>query len=340
MRNGWRFSPIKYSAALAISYLVFGLFWIFSSTRIASNLAVTQVELERLELYKGFGFIGLSALLLLGFSYSMFKRMATGGRRLVQSQQRLVQAEREALGGLIAASVGHDFANLLTVLRLSAERLRGRIGKEETVRDIFMRLDHSISRLAELSSRLQNVRNASQNLFKGEPNIFDLSKIIRETLDLLRDHESVTGCRVVFEPRGSVEMRGYPILVHQLLMNLLLNAAEATDGKGIIRIALSRQGGVCTLEVHDNGPGVSPILRDTVFTAFFTTKLKGTGLGLLSVKSCVDLHGGGIEISDSPLGGALFRITLPDLEETRNAALKFSEVLNKNGSHASTFATP
>jgi signal transduction histidine kinase len=96
-----------------------------------------------------------------------------------------------------------------------------------------------------------------------------------------------------------------------MIINLMLNAADATESKGKIEIRLSMQSNQICIEVHDNGPGISKENREGLFRPYHTTKPDGTGLGLTTVKTCAEIHGGSVQIDSSHLGGALFRIVLP-----------------------------
>ena len=97
-----------------------------------------------------------------------------------------------------------------------------------------------------------------------------------------------------------------------MLLNLLLNASEATGGQGRVHLKIAESGESVSFEVHDNGPGIPAQVRDRVFDPFFTTKTEGHGLGLLSVQACAEAHGGMAEVgSSTELGGALFRVLLP-----------------------------
>ncbi|MES2856436.1 MAG: HAMP domain-containing sensor histidine kinase, partial [Bdellovibrionota bacterium] len=113
---------------------------------------------------------------------------------------------------------------------------------------------------------------------------------------------------------------------------LIMNAAEATGGTGTIRVTVGSQFGVVRLSVEDDGPGIAPSLRETIFEVFFTTKRTGTGLGLLSVKTCVELHRGQIDVGDSQLGGACFTIALPDLDDDLVHVDDSVSRINKNNS--------
>jgi two-component system sensor histidine kinase HydH len=323
-------SPIKPALFLSVSYLVIALVWIHSSTSIAESFSSSLEDLVRFEIYKGFLFMIVSSIALFFFSWSLFRKMAVDSQQLIQSQQRLARAERQATAGLLAASVAHDFSNLLTILRLSTERLKTSAEMSEISKDAVLRLDHAVNRLADLAQRL---RNAGHSVLRDKPKMYDLNEAIDETLDLLGAHQVIQQCEIIFEPASKIEIRGYPVLIHQLVMNLVLNAAEATEGHGKIWIRAHRDENATLIEVHDNGPGISPLLRDGVFDAFFTTKRHGTGLGLMSVKSCVEIHPGVVDIGDSPLGGALFTVVLADLPATQTPDVKPAETLNKKESH-------
>ena len=103
----------------------------------------------------------------------------------------------------------------------------------------------------------------------------------------------------------------HPALLRQMMLNLLLNAAEATGGKGRIRVGLVNSPAGYVLSVGDDGPGVPPEYRDRLFQPFFTTKPSGTGLGLLSVKAAAQAHGAAVDYAASELGGADFLVRFP-----------------------------
>ncbi|HSI03578.1 MAG TPA: ATP-binding protein, partial [Myxococcota bacterium] len=100
--------------------------------------------------------------------------------------------------------------------------------------------------------------------------------------------------------------------LHQVLMNLLLNALQATPRGGTVTLraeATDREW--VTINVDDSGPGVPPDKRDRIFEPFFTTKDTGSGLGLPLVHSTVSQHCGVVRVASSPEGGARFALTLP-----------------------------
>ncbi len=101
-------------------------------------------------------------------------------------------------------------------------------------------------------------------------------------------------------------------LMERVLVNLLRNALDAAS-EGRVRLRWRPDDDQVVFWVEDSGPGIDPDVRDRLFEPFFTTKAvgDGTGLGLAVVHSIVEEHGGTVEVGDSPLGGASFRVTLP-----------------------------
>jgi signal transduction histidine kinase len=93
--------------------------------------------------------------------------------------------------------------------------------------------------------------------------------------------------------------------------NLLLNAGQAMQGAGTIVVALSQSGALARVDITDQGPGIPPEVREKLFTPFFTTKSRGTGLGLATARRIAESHGGQVEILQSGREGTSIRVTLP-----------------------------
>jgi len=126
-------------------------------------------------------------------------------------------------------------------------------------------------------------------------------------------------------PNGLPMIEGDHTQLCQVFTNLIANAFEAIEGRGQVAIAASLSATepdpelgltsdppeAIVIDVADNGPGVPPALSDRIYDPFFTTKVKGTGLGLGIVRKIVDAHDGRIDLSSSPETGTRFRVTLP-----------------------------
>ena len=106
--------------------------------------------------------------------------------------------------------------------------------------------------------------------------------------------------------------------MQRALLNLAQNAAQAApDQGGRVRLGARAEGDTLIFEVEDNGPGVPEDKRELVFAPFFTTKQKGTGLGLALVKRCVEHHRGTVAVAEAPGGGARFQVRLPGAVRAR-----------------------
>jgi two-component system sensor histidine kinase HydH len=99
--------------------------------------------------------------------------------------------------------------------------------------------------------------------------------------------------------------------IYEAVLNLVLNAMDAIARGGRVVVRLAAGASTVSIDVADNGPGVKPELRSRIFNPFFTTKAKGTGLGLAKVATVVEAHQGTVECLEEPGGGACFRVTLP-----------------------------
>jgi signal transduction histidine kinase len=110
---------------------------------------------------------------------------------------------------------------------------------------------------------------------------------------------------------AELTMDADPDQLTRILTNLLINGSQALNATGRIWIEASREGSVTHIQVRDNGPGVPSHLREQIFEALFTTKAKGSGLGLALCRGIAEAHGGAVTLERSDTG-AVFRISIPD----------------------------
>lgn len=316
LRRVFKTRSLRYSGALALGYLIVAGIYILVSSRFAALMAETLEDLERVERTKGLLFVVTTSMLLFGLAFVLFRRLEKSAEELARSREALLQAERVATTGLFAASIAHDIRNLLMVLRSGTELLREDVGEEGEGQAILDDMSEALARASELAKRLGEAGRGSAFGVMAE---VDVAETLREAIGFLKLHDKFAGCTLHVHVDGPVRATVYPALVHQLLTNLMLNAIEAVKGAGLIEVRLARAGEEVCLEVHDDGPGVPEDVREKLFDAFFTTKEHGTGLGLLSVKACAQMHGGSVEVSRSPLGGACFAVRLRSLERSASA---------------------
>ena len=138
----------------------------------------------------------------------------------------------------------------------------------------------------------------------------ELTSLVTTTADLLSADPALKGVRV--EVEGSAPpVLADPDLLKIVFVNLLANGAHAMDGQGTIRVAVSSAGSLSEVTFRDSGPGIPDDVRARIFTPFFTTKSRGSGLGLPTAKRLVEAHHGTITIECPPTGGTCVAVRLP-----------------------------
>ncbi len=301
-------TPVRYAAILTLGYVAVAAAYILVSSDLAAAVSQDVHDLQRLETFKGIGFVTVTGVLLFGASWGLFRRLEHALTTLARARDTLLVNERRVFAGVMAASIAHDGNNVLTGLLAAVEDAAAADTPPDEREDAFQRLNAALRRLVELNQRLLT---AGRQTLTGETRSLGLASLVRDCVLYVQGHPSVRGCRLDLALEGPATVEGHAVLLHQMVGNLILNAGEATGGKGRIEVRLAQADAEVVLEVHDNGPGVPEERRAGIFEALQTTKASGSGLGLFSVKACVDTHGGTVLVTTSQLGGACFRVRLP-----------------------------
>jgi PAS domain S-box-containing protein len=233
-------------------------------------------------------------------------------KELEDTHLQLVQSEKVASVGRMAAGVAHEINNPLAGILMYAEILReSLIDQKQDLEDIQEIIDQTL-RCKNIVSELLEFSRQSV----GKVSTIDLEDLVRKSLNLLVEQalfQDIT-VRVDIEP-DLPRMAGDLGQLQQVFTNLFINAADAMDGKGSLEVRAwylpERERFLIT--VSDTGPGIPEELRDKVFEIFFTTKPvgRGTGLGLSISKKIIELHGGDISFHSPPEGGTTFTLELP-----------------------------
>lgn len=293
----------RYSAMLALGYMMVAGLYIIASSHLAADSSRSVEELERVETTKGIIYVLVTGAVVYAGARVMGARMARDAQKLMEREHALVVQERRSLAGLLASSIAHDANNVLMAVLADVEEMR-----EEPSPEALDRLEAAVTRLAALNRRLLQ---AGRQQLADQRKEVDLAALVRDSIELLRHHAKVARCEIRAPRDGSLPCMVFPVLVHQMVNNLLVNAGEATNGRGVVEVQVRAEGDSVLLEVHDDGPGVPKERRAGLFDALTTTKAEGNGLGLFSVKACATAHGGEVEVGESHLGGACFRVRLP-----------------------------
>jgi signal transduction histidine kinase len=256
-----------------------------------------------------------------------FERMvgAVGARdvALREANEKRLQAERLAAVGRMAAHVTHEVRNPLSSMALNAEMLgdeldaMGEPGSES--RRLVRSIQREIDRLTRLTEEYLRVARLPTPRLQRE----DLGALVEETLQFVTQEMSVAGVGL-----GKALEEGVPAVradesqLRQAMLNLLRNAREAMELAGVasprvvVRVTARAEDGVAgaAVCVNDSGPGLSEEARAHLFELFFTTKARGSGLGLSLTREIAIAHGGSLRAERAPEadgGGASFVLWLP-----------------------------
>jgi two-component system sensor histidine kinase PilS (NtrC family) len=138
----------------------------------------------------------------------------------------------------------------------------------------------------------------------------ELIPLVTMTADLLVQDPLLKGIEIVVEG-SSPPLWADPDMLKIAVQNLLVNSAHAMEGQGRIDVAIGTADSSCEIAVRDRGPGIPVEIRDKIFTAFFTTKARGSGLGLATVKRLVEAHHGEVRLECPSSGGTVITLRLP-----------------------------
>lgn len=220
-------------------------------------------------------------------------------------------ASRLAAISRITGGVAHEIKNPLNAISLRLDLLRARLGEpeEELVGEIDIlskevrRLDRVVKTFLDFS-RPVNVKLTE----------VDLVDIAREVADLTTPQAGLANIHVWFEAAAvTTPIRGDADMLKQAILNLVLNSIEAMKNGGNLWLRVSKEQNQVVLNVSDDGPGIPPEARDKVFQLYFTTKLRGSGIGLAMTYRAVQLHNGTISFSTELGRGTAFQMQFPEL---------------------------
>ncbi|AFL50902.1 two-component system C4-dicarboxylate transport sensor histidine kinase DctB [Sinorhizobium fredii] len=223
--------------------------------------------------------------------------------KLQAVQQDLVQANRLAILGQVAAGVAHEINQPVATIRAYADNARVFLdrGQSATASENMTSIAELTERVGAITDELR--RFARKGHFAAEPTA--MRDVVEGALLLLRSRFAgrMDVIRIELPPDG-LKALGNRIRLEQVLINLLQNALEAIGDRdgAAIRVRCEETAGGILLTVADNGPGIPAAIRDELFTPFNTSKEEGLGLGLAISKEIVSDYGGTIEVDSGPSG--------------------------------------
>jgi signal transduction histidine kinase/GTP:adenosylcobinamide-phosphate guanylyltransferase len=235
-----------------------------------------------------------------------------------ETQQAMMQSERLATLGTLAANLAHEVSNPLAGARSCLRRIEAHPEEIDQTKKYVLLMDRALTRIESMVQELLQFSRKKDVSFQP----LDLNRVIRQAVDFCTYSLEKLDIKInldLMEPLDPVI--GDANKLEQVFVNLLTNARDALPDGGTITIRTERKQGTVLAQVEDNGAGINSADLQKVFDPFFTTKItgQGTGLGLTICKSIVEDHRGKIAITSQPNRGTTVALTLPVIEGEREA---------------------
>jgi signal transduction histidine kinase len=238
------------------------------------------------------------------------QQLRSANAELQQIQERLLRTERLAAIGQVAAGVSHEIDNPVGIILGYAELLLEDCAPDDPRVEDLQAIVDECHRCKKITGGLLGLARVGTP--QREP--VNLQKLLLETVATLKPQKLFRFIEIHLPTESDLpEVWGDSDRIRQVLVNLLLNAAQALQGSGAIWLEILTINNCLRVEVHDNGPGFAGADLEEIFEPFFTTKggSEGTGLGLSICRKLVEEHGGEISANISARGGALLAFTMP-----------------------------
>lgn len=337
LRQRWRIIPVRYKLVpLVILFIAISAFLLYlhghDPAKAHALRGLLTLPLMMASLLFGLRG-GLAGAFLIGFDYLLLAELRpasftsqvqaalelgvvflVGGLTGVlvdrerREARRVSEAENLALLGMAAAAVAHELKNPLVAIGGFAQRIYRDLEEEHPHRD---KLRIIVEQAGYMEGLLRDMLDFSRPV-ELRPAPVALNQLVDEVLAMASQPAEEAG--VGFASRLDPAVGVLPVdagRLRQVLLNLVLNAVQASPAGGLVSVATSRDGNKeVVFSVADQGPGIPPEIREKIFLPFFTTKAKGTGLGLAICNKLVKAHGGCLEVKDAPKRGSLFLVRL------------------------------
>jgi signal transduction histidine kinase len=286
---------------------------------LLTDRAITRDQIEELFVFANAAAVAIQNARLYGRalqrSEDLAATVATQSTELREAEERRLRTERLAVIGRFAGRLAHDLRNPLNVLQLNLQLLRRRIEEDPQLLRPLDRVDQAVQQAATMVTDLLDFSRLGQ----PRPSETHIEPLLRRQIEETTAPEGIAVALEV-EPdlptiQADVEQ------LHQALRHLLSNALQAMrDRSGTITLAAHREPGGVAISVRDEGCGIDPELLERLFDPLFTTRARGTGLGLAVCRKIAEDHGGHIRVRSTPGTGAEFTIWLP-VETARSSQL-------------------
>ena len=244
---------------------------------------------------------------------------------LTRMQQNLIRASKLASVGRLAAGIAHEIGNPLAAVQGYLSLLRSGLPEDQAA-DVLDRSRKELSRIHDTIQKLLTYARTGEE-HPDEPGAFAVMPCLDEALGLARGHPALKNIELTVASVDSTDLAngiiayGHAGHLHQVMVNLLLNAGQALAGRsdGRIEVLVEGHEEQVVIEVADNGEGVPDALKEAIFDPFYTTKDpgQGTGLGLAVSRAMMEGMNGDLTVADGDAGGATFRVVVPNVPQPR-----------------------
>jgi len=260
---------------------------------------------------KSFSIMEIEALEALAPATAMAISRALLYQNLKKKDWQMMQSEKLAALGEMAASFVHGIRNPLGIILGAAETLQKNLSPA-IQKEMIQFIREEGERINQMLANFLEFAKPKPPAFKET----NLQEILRKTVELISIPAKQRGINIVQEyPPEEISLYLDPEQIKEALLNLEINALEAMPQGGVLRLVLAKKDDQeVIIRVSDTGQGISPQIKSKIFDPFFTTKEQGTGLGLTIVHLVVKNHGGTISVAPNNGQGTTFTITLPRLK--------------------------
>ncbi len=241
-----------------------------------------------------------------------FNEMVLALKAKAEMEQKLTQAQRLSAIGNLAAGVAHEIGNPLNGIKLTISHLKDISSRHEFDEASFNTYADTI--LREVNRLDQIVRDFLTLAKERELSLrsYEVDKLLEEAVRLIEKETQERGISICKDISAeAIEAMVDPQLLKGAVLNILINAMEASVARGVIRVSLAETDGRVVVKVADEGKGIPDEVINRVFDPYFSTKSAGTGLGLSLTKTIVEKHGGEISLESLHGQGTTVTITIP-----------------------------
>ena len=267
----------------------------WASSSLASVLRATGARLERLNAD------------LEHHRHDLEERVAERTQALRASQARVIHQEKMAAFGLLAAGIAHEVGNPLAGVSALIQMIRRRDPSPYTTEKLAL----AESQLARIQRTIRDLIDFSRPASTTRGRV-RAGEVVEEALGIAKYYQRTKERAITTDiPPSLPPVRGVRDHLTQVILNLVLNAIDATEKGARIGIEASADEATVTLSVSDDGRGIALADQARLFQPYFTTKPQGTGLGLFVCRQIVEEMGGSLTFESIPDGGTTFRVRLP-----------------------------